>query len=98
HWFGEFKEAQIGYQPIGNGAGLNELRRGLIDFAAVDTPLTDSQNARYAPLYFPAAVSAVVPIYNIGGFGDNLRLTPELLAGIYLGEIRYWNDVRIAAV
>jgi phosphate transport system substrate-binding protein len=98
HWFQEFKEGQISYQPQGTGTGLRELRQGQIDFAAADTPLTDSQNTRFAPLYFPAAVSAVVPIYNVGGVGDGLRLTPELLAGIYLGEIRYWNDVRITAV
>jgi phosphate transport system substrate-binding protein len=98
HWFQEFKEGQITYQPDGAGTALRELRQGQIDFAAVDTPLTDSQNTRLGPLYFPAAVSAVVPIYNMTGMTDGLRLTPELLAGIYIGEIRYWNDVRITAV
>jgi len=70
-------------------------------------PLVDSQpdgrndahnDGRNPVLHFPAAVSAVVAIYNLPGINDGLQLTPEVLAGIYLGVIRYWNDPRIVAV
>jgi phosphate transport system substrate-binding protein len=92
-WSQEFTiEAVINYMPVGAGSGLQQLKKGEIDFAASESPVADSQF-----LHFPTAVTAVVPIYNVPGIYDALYLTPEALAGIYLGEIRYWNDQRIAA-
>ena len=91
NWFQHFKEARIDYQNA--GVGVKELSEGKLDFVGADSPAADSKL-----LPFPAAVSAVVPIYNVPGIYDGLKLTPELLAGIYLGEIRYWNDSRIRAV
>ncbi len=87
-WFQQFKEAQFNFQ-VGAG-GVRELKQGKIDFALSDMPLTDGQirDARSTPLHFPTAVAAVVPVYNVPGIFDDLRLTAELLAGIYLGEIR----------
>ncbi|HEY3837492.1 MAG TPA: DUF6600 domain-containing protein [Bryobacteraceae bacterium] len=97
HWFEQFREAQITYQANGTGT-LRDLRRGQIDFAGVDTPpVTDGPGGRSQLRYFPAAVSGVAAIFNVPGVSE-LKLTPELLAGIYLGEIRYWNDVRMTAV
>ncbi len=99
NWFQQFKEAQINYQSVGAGAGLKQLRQGLIDFAALDMPVIDAKpDSRFPLQHFPTAVTGVALIYNVPGIYDGLRLTPELLAGIYLGEIRYWNDARILAV
>jgi phosphate transport system substrate-binding protein len=90
HWFEKFTAARLSYQPLGAGRGMNDFKDGKIDFAASDSPVTDAQF-----LQFPAAVTGVVPIYNLPGITDRLKLTPEVLAGIFLGEIRYWNDHRI---
>src|SRR4029077_9354772 len=49
-------------------------------------------------LHFPTAITGVVLIYNIPGVNDPLKLTPDTLASIYLGEIRYWNDRRLVAL
>ncbi len=96
-WFQEFKGAQFTYQA-GAVGGTRELRLGRVDFLASDMPLTDPPNrdTRSAPLQFPTAVAAVVAVYNVPGIYEELKLTPEILAGIYLGEIHSWNDPRIA--
>jgi phosphate transport system substrate-binding protein len=90
HWFEKFNLARMTYQPLGAGRGLSDLKDGRIDFAASDSPVTDTQF-----LQFPTAVTGVVPIYNLPGVTDRLRLTADVLAAIFLGEIRYWNDHRI---
>ncbi len=99
-WFQEYGQAQITYQAAGTHQGLIQLGQGKIDFAASDTPLSDAQigDTRLPVFLFPTAIGAVVPIYNVPGIYDGLKLTPEAIAGIYLGEIRYWNDSRIVAV
>lgn len=90
HWFEKFTAARLTYQPLGSGRGLSDLKDGKIDFAASDSTVTDTQF-----LQFPAAVTGVVAVYNLPGIADRLRLTPDVLALIFLGEIRYWNDNRI---
>jgi phosphate transport system substrate-binding protein len=63
-------------------------------------PLSDTQTAGlpFPVLHFPTVIGAVVPIFNISGFTDDLRLTPEILAGIFLGKIKAWNDPLIKAI
>jgi phosphate transport system substrate-binding protein len=104
-WAQRFKDAQFNYRAAGAGVSLKELRQGQIDFSGTDSFLPETQNSHTrsgdanAPfLHFPSAVNAVVLVYNVPGIYDGLRLTPELLAGIYMGEIRYWNDFRITAL
>jgi phosphate transport system substrate-binding protein len=105
-WFSEFKMAHpdvsINYQSLGSGAGINQLTAGTVDFGASDLPMTDKQMQdmvdakKPKPLHFPTVLGAVVLTYNVPGVTD-LKLTPEAIAGIYLGEVKKWNDAKIAS-
>lgn len=89
---------RINYQSIGSGAGIRQIIERTIDFGASDAPMTDEQLAA-APgeiLHIPTVIGAVVLAYNVPGVGAGLKLGPEALAGIFLGEIVRWNDPRIA--
>lgn len=101
-WFDEYHKAhpdvQINYQSIGSGGGIRQLLAGTVDFGASDAPMTDEQlrQAKSKVLHFPTVLGAVVPTYNIPGVSAELNLTPEALAGIYLGKITKWNDPELA--
>jgi phosphate transport system substrate-binding protein len=98
--FGEKRpDATIDYRPIGSGAGIEALRRGEVDFAATDAPLSDQQIAAFPQRvrHIPTVIGGVVPIYHLDGEVRELRFTPEMLAGIYLGRITRWNDPRLKA-
>jgi phosphate ABC transporter phosphate-binding protein len=94
-WFGnyrrEFPQVEISYDPVGSQAGIGKLEGGEVDFAGSDSP-----EGSKGYLYFPAVVGAVVPIINLPGVTGEIAFTPEVLAGIYLGTIRKWNDPAIA--
>jgi phosphate transport system substrate-binding protein len=100
-WFAEYSAAhpgvQINYQPIGSGGGIRQVGAGVIDFGASDEPLSDFQLAesRVKVVQIPTVMGAVVPIFNVPGVTE-IRFSPEVLAGIYLGKIRKWNDPRLA--
>ncbi len=101
-WFGEFKAAkgiEINYQALGSGAGIRQLTEGTVDFGASDMPMTDEQIAavKVRPLHFPTVLGGVVLTYNVPGVPTGLKLTPEAAAGIFLGEIKKWNDPKIAS-
>jgi len=106
-WFGEFKMAHpdvsINYQSLGSGAGVRQLTAGTVDFGASDMVMTDQQIKEMVdakkpkPLHFPTVLGAVVLTYNIPGVTGDLNLTPEAIAGIYLGGITKWNDPKIAS-
>jgi phosphate transport system substrate-binding protein len=98
-WASEFTGAHINYQSVGSGAGIKQLTEGTVDFGASDMPMTDPQisKVKVKPLHFPTVLGAVVPVYNVPGVTGELKFTGETLAGIYLGEIKKWNDPKIAA-
>jgi phosphate transport system substrate-binding protein len=101
-WFQEFNKVnpkiQINYQAIGSGGGIRQLTEGTVDFGASDMPMKDSDIAamKIKPLHFPTVLGGIVMIYNIPGVAQDLKFTPELIAGIYLGHITFWNDPAIA--
>jgi len=99
-WIGEYEKAsgvQIGYQPIGSSAGIEEIRGSIVDFAVSDAPLDDAQLLRDGLVQFPLVIGAIVPVVNLDGIGPGeLRFTGTLLADIYLGKIRNWDDAAIA--
>ena len=101
-WFSEYAKSHpgvvINYQPIGSGAGIRQMSAGLVDFAASDEPMTDYQMAssRIKVLQIPTVLGAIVPVFHLAEV-SKLRFSPEVLAGIYLGKIRKWNDQRITA-
>jgi phosphate transport system substrate-binding protein len=88
---------QVRYEPIGSGAGVTEIRAGLVDFAVSDAPFVDSQLLRDGLMQFPVVVGAIVPVINLDGIAPGqLHLTGQVLVGIYLGNITRWNDAAIA--
>ena len=91
-WF-ESSGIRVAYDAIGSEAGIQQLREGKVDFAASDVLLASEES--FAPMrvmQIPTVVGGVVPIYNLPGLGRAFNLTPEVLAGIYSGKIRKWND------
>jgi len=101
-WFSEYHNAhgdvQINYQSIGSGGGIKQLQSGTVDFGASDGPMTDEQLAQTPGKVFhiPTVLGAVVPTYNIAGVSGEIKFAPDVLADIYLGNIKKWNDPRIA--
>ncbi len=101
-WFDAYRQktgVTINYQSIGSGAGIEQVRAGTVDFGASDAPLSN-ERLRELPrpvVHFPTVAGAVVLAYDLPGLSGQLRLTPEVLAGIYMGKITAWNDKRIAA-
>lgn len=87
----------VNYQAVGSGAGQARIFAQTVDFAGSDAFLTDAQLAD-APgdiLHIPAAIGGVVPVYNLPGLTARLRFDGELLADIFLGNVRSWSDAPI---
>ncbi len=93
---------EFNYQSIGSGGGIKQVTEGTVDFGASDGPMTDVQLKDAADkqgtpvLHIPTVMGAVVATYHLPGFSGDLHLTPDVLAGIFLGEIQKWNDPKIA--
>ena len=98
-WFEAFKQQSGGppitFDPIGSVAGIDQLAAGKLDMAASDIPSTDAAASGKQTLVFPSVIGGVVPIFNLPGGVRDLDLTPQLLADIYSGKIRKWNDPHI---
>src|SRR5271170_1249179 len=96
-WFSEYSAAhpgvKINYQSIGSGAGIRQVTAGTVDFGAADVPMTDDQlaSSKVKIVHIPTVLGAVVPIFNVKGVKD-LKMSPEVLADIYLGKLISWND------
>ena len=91
---------KVNYQSIGSGGGIQQLMHKTVDFGDSDAPLNDEQTQQMgAPvLHIPMCSGAVVISYNLPGLKDTLKLTPDVIANIFLGKIKAWNDSQIAAV
>ncbi len=89
---------QINYQSIGSGGGIQQLKKGLVDFGASDAALNDDQLKEMpAILQIPESAGPVCITYNLPELKQPLKLTSAALAGIYLGTIKKWNDKEIAS-
>lgn len=101
-WAEQYQAAtgdSLNYQAIGSGAGVTQIINRTVDFGASDTAVAPERLASNNLLQFPAVIGGVVLAVNIPGVdGNNLRLTGAIVADIYLGRIRMWNDRRIAAI
>lgn len=92
------KETGIGmnYQSIGSGGGIKQIRARTVHFGASDKPLSAADLAKDGMLQFPAIMGGVVPVYNVKGVSaGQLTLSGAVLADIYLGKIKKWNDPAI---
>ncbi len=92
-------KVKVNYQAIGSGGGIRQLRAKVVDFGASDAYLSDEELAKFpAPvLHIPITAGAVAISYNLPG-NPSLRLTPEVLADIFLGKITRWDDPRIQQI
>src|SRR5262249_34656216 len=100
-WFASFEERHPGvhirYTGVGSEAGLHQLLEGKVDFAGSDLPLSAEKLSQPGKAYlqFATVVGAVVPVYGLKGIERPLNFTAEILAEIYSGKIRKWNDPAI---
>lgn len=83
---------RINYQSIGSGAGIKQIQAKTLVFGATDMPLSQAELDKHGLVQFPLVIGAVVIGKNLD---SNLILTPSLVAEIYLGNIKNWNDPRI---
>ncbi|MFC7286903.1 phosphate ABC transporter substrate-binding protein PstS [Herminiimonas glaciei] len=101
-WAESYKAATgtgLNYQSIGSGGGIKQIKAKTVDFGASDMPLKEEELEAEGLLQFPAIMGGVVPIVNLDGITPGqLKMTPEVLANIYLGKITKWNDARITAL
>jgi len=99
-WADAYKKATgnaVNYQSIGSGGGIKQIRAKTVDFGASDAPLSGEDLAKDGMVQFPAIMGGVVPVYNIKGVkAGEITLTGTVLADIYLGKIKKWNDPAIA--
>src|ERR1044071_8995440 len=102
-WLSEYGKVhpnvKLDYQSIGSGGGINQLKKQTVDFGASDAPMSD-EDLKSAPgeiLHIPTVLGAVVLTYNLEGLKQPLRFSPEVIADIFLGKIRKWNDPKIVA-
>jgi phosphate transport system substrate-binding protein len=102
-WFSEYNKAHPGlkfdYQSIGSGGGIKQILERTVDFGGTDAPMKDEdlKAAEGEILHIPTVLGAVVLTYNLPGVQGELKLTPEAVAGIFLGDITTWNDPSIAS-
>jgi phosphate transport system substrate-binding protein len=99
-WAADFKQAggdEINYQSVGSGAGIAQIKAATVDFGATDKPLTPEELRAAGLAQVPVVVGGIVPVVNVPGLRPGaLRLTGPVLAAIFSGEIRKWNDPAIA--
>lgn len=95
--YGRQTGVEIRYRPSGSGDGIEQATRRSVDFAGSDVPLAPEALAQKKLVQIPTCVGGVVPVVN-GFEAEKLRLTGEVLAAIFTGDIARWDDARIAAL
>ena len=96
--FSKVNSDVVAYGGIGSGGGVRNLRDKIVDFAGSDAFLSDKEMADMAPVvHVPTCMGAVVVAYNLDGVKE-LKLTGEVVADIFAGEIKMWNDERLVAL
>ena len=96
--FAQVNGDAVAYGGIGSGGGVRNLRDKIVDFAGSDAFLTEKEMADMsAVIHVPTCMGAVVLAYNLEGV-ESLNLSGELIADIFAGEVKMWNDARIAAL
>jgi len=94
--YGKKNDVQLAYDPVGSGAGLQKFRAKEVTFGASDVAPSDEVLAKDQWVLVPTFVTGVVPAINLPRVGSNrLKLTPETLAGIFMGTIQRWNAPEI---
>ena len=98
-WSADYHAAtqhRINYQSIGSGGGIAQIKAGTVDFGSSDAPLTPADLEAAGLVQFPLVIGGVVPVANVPGLTPGaLKLSGPLLADIFLGKIKNWNDPAI---
>ncbi|HKT32614.1 MAG TPA: phosphate ABC transporter substrate-binding protein PstS [Gammaproteobacteria bacterium] len=90
---------QVNYQPIGSGAGIAQIKSGIVDFGASDMPLKPEELATSHLIQFPTAIAGEDMVVNLPGVKPGeLVLSGPVIADIYLGKIKKWNDPAIQSL
>lgn len=105
-WASEYQKrtgALLNYQSIGSGAGVQQMLGGTFDFGCTDAPMNAEQLAKSNQksgevIHIPLIMGAVVPVYKVDGVQGPLRFNGPLLADIFMGRVKNWNDPAIAAI
>jgi phosphate transport system substrate-binding protein len=101
-WAADFKKAggdEINYQSIGSGGGIAQIKAGTVDFGATDKPLSAEELNVAGLAQFPVVIGGIVPVINIpGARPGQVKMSGPVLAAIYAGEIKSWNDPRISKI
>jgi phosphate transport system substrate-binding protein len=103
-WVAEYQKShpnvQINYAGIGSGGGVKGITEKTVDFAGSDAPLStkeiDALGGASKIVQIPSTAGGVVPAYNLPGINAEVKFSGEVLADIYLGKIKKWNDPKIA--
>jgi phosphate transport system substrate-binding protein len=90
----------VNYQSIGSGGGIKALTDKTVDFGASDAPLSDDQAKAMGAeaVHIPVTAGAIVLAINLPEVKDTIKMTPDVLASIFMGTIKKWNDPKIAAI
>jgi phosphate transport system substrate-binding protein len=101
-WAGDYAAktgTTVTYGALGSSYGISAISQGTVDFGASDAPLSTEQLAASGGLVqIPWALTATVLSYQIQGVNGGLRLTPDTIAGIFLGTLQYWDDQSITSL
>jgi phosphate transport system substrate-binding protein len=99
-WVSEYQKVdprvRINYQSIGSGGGIRQITEKTVDFGASDAPMSDEELSKVPGklIHIPTTLGAVVVSYNLPGV-TGLKLSPDVVAGIFLGDVKTWNDPKI---
>lgn len=95
--YGKAMGVSLSYEPSGSSAGLKKIRERATDFGGTDVAPSDAELAKDGLVIFPIAITGIAPVVNLPKVGDGqLRLSGEVLAQIFLGEITDWSAPEIA--
>ena len=101
-WASEYNKStniKINYQSVGSGAGLKQIESKTVSFGASDMPLTDDKLKELGLFQFPTVIGGVVPVINVKGIkAGEMKLTGVIIADIFLGKIKKWDDAAIKAL
>jgi phosphate transport system substrate-binding protein len=87
---------QMRYLPVGTSEGIKQISHSAGDFGAGEAPLTEEERKEAGLIELPVVLIAIVPIYNLPNVQQELRLSGEVLAEIFMGEVKMWNAPQIA--
>ncbi len=88
---------KVNYQSIGSGGGIAQIKGATVDFGASDMPMKPEELEKLGLGQFPFVIGGVVPVVNIDGIkAGDIKFSGPVLADIFLGKIKTWNDPALA--